>query len=224
MAETEVNPDLVLGRDPRLVVLLDEERHEERARPCHRHGRGADLAVETAVLCEPDEPDLREPYAVFLDTDRAVLVVRRVGGARLPSRLEHREAGRPGEEFCERRVEVQLRVRESLRPAAHLRLLVDGDAVLEQLVVDEAGAADRPDQELGLCRRRVEPVFVALQHVRPSSAGCQDDSRPIPIPAEEARKSDGITNFCSSFRHSDGRRRRGRAIHLPPTPGFAPDA
>jgi len=112
MAETEVNPDLVLGRDPRLVVLLDEERHEERARPCHRHGRGADLAVETAVLCEPDEPDLREPYAVFLDTDRAVLVVRRVGGARLPSRLEHREAGRPGEEFCERRVEVQLRVRE----------------------------------------------------------------------------------------------------------------
>lgn len=170
--QTEVDPDRVLGRDPWLVVLLDEERHEELARPRHRHGRGADLAVEVAVLCEPDEPDLREPYAVLLDADRAVLVVRRVGRARLPSRLEHREAGRPGEELRERRVEVQLRVREREavrlakereqrlvggrcrwfppRPAARHRLLMDGDAVLEQLVVDEPGAADRPDQELGL--------------------------------------------------------------------------
>ncbi len=204
--QPEVDPDRVLGRDPWLFVLLDEERREKRARPRHRHGRGPDLPVEAAVLCEPDEPDLREPYAAFLDADRAVLVVRRVGCARPPSRLEHREAGRPGEELRERRVEVQLRVgeREAVRlaqereqrlvggrcrrftprPAARLRLLVDLDAVLEQLVVDEAGAADRLDQGLGLCRRRVEPVFVALQHVRPSFARCRDDPRPIPIPAE----------------------------------------
>lgn len=165
--QPEVDPDDVLGRDPRLVGLLDEERHEEPARPRHRHGRRPDLAVEAAVLCEADEPDLREPYAVPLDADRAVLVVRRVGGARPPSRLEHREAGRPGEEPRERRVEVQLRVREREavrlaqereqrlvggrrrrfppRPAARLRLLVDGDAVLEQFVVDEAGTADRLD-------------------------------------------------------------------------------
>lgn len=246
MPEAEVDPDLVLGGDPRLVVLFDEERHEELTCPCHRHGRGADFPVKDSVLCEPDEPDLRQTDFSRLDADRAVLVVRRVGRARPPSRLEHREAGRPCEELRERGVEVQLRVREReavrlaqereqrfvggrcrrlpLRPAARLRLLVDVDAVLEQLVVDEAGAADRPDQELGLRRRRVEPVFVALQHVRPSSAGCQDDSPPIPIPVEGARKSDGITNFCSSFRHSDGRRRRGRAIHLPPTLGFARDA
>lgn len=219
--EAEVDPDLVLGGDPRLVVLFDEERHEEPARPCHRHGRRPDLPVETAVLCEPDEPDLRQTDFSRLDADRAVLVVRRVGGARLPSRLEHREAGRPGEEFCERCVEVQLRVREReavrltkereqwlvgggcrrfpSRPTARLRLLVDGDTVLEQLVVDEPGAADRPDQELGLCRRRVEPVFVALQHVRPSFGRCQDESRPIPIPAVGARESDRITNLCSLY-------------------------
>ena len=170
--QPEVDADLVLGRDPWLVVLLDEERHEELARPRHRYGRRADFPVEAAMLCEPDEPDLREPYAVLLDADRAVLVVRRVGRVRLPSRLEHREAGRPGEELRERRVEVQLRVREREavrlakereqrlvggrcrwfppRPAARHRLLMDGDAVLEQLVVDEAGAADRLDQELGL--------------------------------------------------------------------------
>lgn len=204
--ESEVDPNVVLGRDPRLVVLLDEERHEERARPCHRHGRRADLPVETAVLCEPDEPDLRQTDFSRLDADRAVLVVRRVGRARLPSRLEHREAGRPGEELRERRVEVQLRVREREavrltkereqrlvggrcrrfppRPAARLRLLVDGEAVLQQLVVDEAGATDRLDQELGLCQGRVEPVFVCLQHVRPSSARSQDHPRLIPIPAE----------------------------------------
>lgn len=219
--EAEVDPDLVLGGDPRLVVLFDEERHEERARLRHRHGRRSDLPVETAVLCEPDEPDLREPYPVSLDADCSVLVVRRVGRARLPSRLEHREAGRPGEELRERRIEVQLRVRERKavrlaqereqwlvgggcrrfpsRPTARLRLLVDGDTVLEQLVVDEPGAADRPDQELGLCRRRVEPVFVALQHVRPSFGRCEDESRPIPIPAVGARESDRITNLCSSY-------------------------
>ncbi len=187
--QPEVDPDRVPGRDPRLVVLLDEERHEEFARPRHRHGRRADLAVEVAMLCEPDEPDLRQTDFSRLDADRAVLVVRRVGRARFPFRLEHREAGRPGEELRERRVEVQLRVREreavrlaqereqrlvrggcrqfALRPVARLRLLVNGDAVLEQFVVDEAGAADRPDQELGLCHGRVEPVFIALQHVSP---------------------------------------------------------
>ncbi len=204
-----------------LMLLREEERHEEFARSRHRHGCRADLAVEAAVLCEPDEPDLREPDFSRLDADRAVLVVRRVGRARFPSRLEHREAGRPGEELRERRVEVQLRVREReavrlaqereqrlvggrcrrlpFRPAARLRLLVDLDAVLEQFVVDEAGAADRLDQELGLCRRGVEPIFVAFQHVFPSFSIWSDDSRPIPIPAEGARKSDGITNFCSLY-------------------------
>lgn len=59
--EAKVDPDFVLGRDPRLVWLLDEERHEELARSRHRHGRGANLAVEDSVLCEADEPDLREP-------------------------------------------------------------------------------------------------------------------------------------------------------------------
>lgn len=221
VVQPEVDPDVVLGRDPRLVVLIDEERYEELARPCHRHGRRPDLPFETSVLCEPDEPDLRQTDFSRLDADRAVLVVRRVGGARPPSRLEHREAVRPGEELRERRVEVQLRVREREavrlaqereqrlvggrcrrfppRPAARLRLLMDGDAVLEQLVVDEAGAADRLDQELGLRRRRVEPVFVCLQHVRPSFARCQDDARPIPIPAKGGGKSDGITNFCSLY-------------------------
>ncbi len=244
--ESEVNPDLMLGRDPRLVGLLDEERYEEPARPRHRHGRRADLPVEAAMLCEPDEPDLRQTDFSRLDADRAVLVVRRVGRARLPSRLEHREAGRPGEELRESRVEVHLRVREREavrlaqereqrlvggrcrrlppRPAARLRLLVDGDAVLEQLVVDEAGAADRLDQGLGLCRGRVEPVFVSLQHVRPSFARCRDDPRPIPIPAEGTGKSDGITNFCSSFRHSGGRGRRGRRFisHLRWAMPYAP--
>ena len=242
--QPEVDPYVVLGRAPRLVILLDEERHEERARPRHRHGRRADLPVEAAMLCEPDEPDLRQTDFSRLDADRAVLVVRRVGRARFPSRLEHREAGRPGEELRERRVEVQLRVseREAVRlaqereqrlvrgrcrrfpprSAGRLRLLVDGDAVLEQLVVDEAGAADRLDQELGLRRRRVEPISVALQHVRPSFARYQDDACPIPIPAEGARKSDGITNFCSSSCHSGGQGRRGRAIHLLPTLGRAP--
>ncbi len=236
--ESEVDPDRVLCRDPRLVVLLDEERHEEFARSRHRHGRRADLAVEAAVLCEPDEPDLREPDFSRLDADRAVLVVRRVGRARFPSRLEHREAGRPGEELRERRVEVQLRVREReavrlaqereqrlvggrcrrlpFRPAARLRLLVDGDAVLEQFVVDEAGAADRLDQELGLCRRGVEPIFVAFQHVFPSFSIWSDDSRPIPIPAEGARKSDGITNFCSLYL-SQGHSKGSQADDSSPT-------
>ena len=34
-------------------------------------------------------------------------------------------------------------------------------------------------------------------------------------------ESDGITNFCSSHL-SQGRRRLDRAIHLPPTLGYAP--
>lgn len=245
--EAEVDPDLVLGRDPRLVGLLDEERHEELARLRHRHGRRPDLAVETAVLCEADEPDLREPDPVPLDADRAVLVVRRVGGARFPSRLEHREAGRPGEELRERRVEVQLCVGEReavrltqereqglvggrcrrlpLRAAARLRLLVDGDAVLEQLVVDEPGAADRPDQEIGLFRRRVEPVFVALQHVSASS-------RPMIVMNAfliryPRRGRRNLTKSRTSVRHichRGGQEVYVRAIHLPPTLGLAPDA
>jgi hypothetical protein len=45
----------------------------------------------------------------------------------------------------------------------------------------------------------VEPIFVCLQHVRPSFSRCQDDARPLPIPAEGVRKSDEITNFCSLY-------------------------
>ncbi len=147
-----------------------------------------------------------EPDLARLDADRAMLVVRRVGGARPPSRFEHREATRPGEELRERRVEVQFRVREReavrlgeereqglvgggchrfpSRSDPRLRLLADRDAVLEQLVVDEPGAADRLDEELGLCRRRVEPVCVAFQHVRPSSLPKIVMCSPHPIPVE----------------------------------------
>ncbi len=172
------------------------------------------------MLCEPHEPDLRQPDLARLDADRTVLVVRRVGGARPPSRFEHREAARPGEELRERGVEVQLRVREReavrlgeereqglveggcrrfpSRPVPRFRLLADGDAVLEQLVVDEPGAADRLDEELGLYRRRVKPIFVAFQHVRPSSLQQIVMCLPHPIPAEGEGESDGITNFCSS--------------------------
>ncbi len=70
------------------------------------------------------------------------------------------------------------------RSGPRFRLLADGDAVLEQLVVDEPGATNRPDQELGLCRRRVEPVCVAFQHVRPSSLQQIVMCPPHPIPAE----------------------------------------
>ncbi len=171
------------------------------------------------MLGEPHEPDLRQTDLARLDTDRAVLVVRRVGGARPPSRFEGREAAHPGEELRERGVEVQLRVREreTVRlgeereqglvgcgcrrfPSRHdprFRLLADGDAVLEQLVVDEPGVADRLDEELSLCQRRVEPVFIAFQHVRPSSLLKIVMYPPRPIPAEGEGESDGITNFCS---------------------------
>ncbi len=119
-----------------------------------------------------------------------MLVVRRVGGTRPSSRFEHREAARSGEELRERGVEVQLRVREReavrlgeereqglvgggcrrflSRSVPRFRLLADGDAVLEQLIVDEPGSANGLDEELGLCRRRVELVFIAFQYVRPS--------------------------------------------------------
>ncbi len=196
------------------------------------------------MLGEPHEPDLRQPNLAVLDADRTVLVVRRVGGARPPSRFEGWEAARPGEELRERGVEVQLRVREreAVRlgeereqglvgcwcrrfPSHHdprFRLLADGDAVLEQLVVDEPGAADRLDKELGLCRRRVKPIFVAFQHVRPSSLSKIVMCPPHPIPVEGEEESDGITNFCSSYLSQGGRRRLDRAIHLPPTLGYAP--
>ncbi len=112
MLQAEINPDLVLGWDPWFILLFDEEGDEELARPRHRNRRRPDDALERTMLGEPHEPDLRQPDLARLDADRAVLVVRRVGGARPPSRFEGREAGRPSEELRERGVEVQLRVRE----------------------------------------------------------------------------------------------------------------
>ncbi len=243
MFQTEIDPDLVLGWNPWFIVLFDEDGDEELACLGHRDRRRPDDALERAMLFELHEADFRQSHLAVLDADRAVLVVRRVGGARPSSRFEDREAARPGEELRERGVEVQLRVREreTVRlgeereqglvgggcrrfPSRHdprFRLLADGDAVLEQLVVDEPGAADRPDQELGLCRRRVEPVCIALQHVRPSSLQKIVMCPPHPIPVEGEGKSDGITNFCSSHL-SQGKRLLDRAIHLPPTLGFAP--
>ncbi len=196
------------------------------------------------MLGEPHEPDLRQPDLARLDADRAMLVVRRVGGARPPSRLEGREAARPGEELRERGVEVQFRVREReavrlgeereqglvgsgcrrfpSRSAPRFRLLADGDAVLEQLVVDEPGAADRLDQELGLCRRRMEPIFVGFQHVRPSSLQQIVMCPPRPIPAEGEGESDGITNFCSSHL-SQGETSFGSGDSSPTYAGLRPE-
>ncbi len=243
MFQTEIDPDLVLGWDPWCIVLFDEDGDEELARLGHRDRRRSDDALERAMLGEAHEPDLRQTDLARLDADRAVLVVRRVGGARPPSRFEHREAARPGEELRERGVEVQLRVREReavrlgeereqgligggcrrfpSRSAPRLRLLADGDAVLEQLVVDEPGAADRLDEELGLCRRRMEPVCVAFQHIYPSSLQKIVMCPPHPIPAEGEGESDRIANFCSSYL-SQGKRVLDRAIHPPPTPGYTP--
>ncbi len=196
------------------------------------------------MLGEPHEPGLRQPNLARLDADRAMLVVRHVGSARPPSRFEGREAARPGEELRERGVEVQLRVREReavrlgeereqglvgcgcrrfpSRPVPRLRLLADGDAVLEQLVVDEPGAANRLDEELGLCRRRVEPVFVAFQHVRPSSLQQIVMYLPHPIPAKGDGKSDGITNFCSSYL-SQGEKMFGPDDSSPTYAGLRPE-
>ena len=244
MVQTEIDPDLVLGWDPWFIVLFDEEGDKERARLGHRHRRRPDDALERTMLCEPHEPDLRQTDFARLDADRAVLVVRRVGGARPPSRLEDREAARPGEELRERGVEVQLRVREReavrlgeereeglvgggcrrfpSRSAPRLRLLADGDPVLEQLVVDEPGAADRLDEELGLCRRRVEPICIALQHVRPSSLQQIVLCPPHPIPAEGEGESDGITNFCSSHL-SQGEKTFGPGDSSPAYAGLRPE-
>ncbi len=220
MLQAEINPDLALDWDPLFLILIDEDGDEELARPRHRDRRRLNDSLERTMLCELHEADFRKSHLAVLDADRAVLVVRRVGRARPPFRFEHREAARPGEELRERGVEVQLRVREReavrlgeereqglvgggcrrfpSRPVPRLRLLADGDAVLEQLIVDEPCAADRPDQELGLCRRRVEPVCIAFQHVRPSSLQQIVMYPPHPIPAEGEEESDGITNFCSS--------------------------
>ncbi len=204
MSQTEIDSDLILGWNPWFIVLFDEDGDEELTRPRHRDRRRPDDALERTMLCEPHEPDLRQTDLARLDADRTVLVVRRVGGARPSSRFEGREAARPGEELRERGVEVQLREREAVRlgeereqglvgggcrrfpsrSAARLRLLADGDAVLEQLVVDEPGAANRLGEELGLCRRRVEPVCVAFQHVCPSSLQKIVMCLPHPIPAE----------------------------------------
>ena len=173
-----------------------------------------------------------------------MLVVRRVGGARPPSRFEGRETARPGEELRERGVEVQLRVREReavrlgeereqglvgggcrrfpSRSVPRFRLLADGDAVLEQLVVDEPGAADRLDEELGLCRRRVEPVCVAFQHVRSSSLQKIVMCPPHPIPEEGEGESDGTTNFCSSHL-SQGEKSFGSGDSSPTYAGLRPD-
>ncbi len=221
MFQAEIDPDLVLGWNPWCIVLFDEDGDKELACLGHRDRRRPDDALERAMLCEPHEPDLRQTDFARLDADRAMLVVRRVGGARPSSRFEVREAARPGEELRERGVEVQFRVREReavrlgeereqglvgggcrrfpSRSVPRFRLLADGDAVLEQFVVDEPGAADCPDQELGLCLRWVEPVFIAFQHVRPSSLQQIVMCPPRPIPAEGEGESDGITNFCSSY-------------------------
>ncbi len=234
----------MLGRDKGFVVLFDEDRDEELARPRHRDRRRPDDALEQTMLGEPHEPDLRQPDLARLDADCAMLVVRRVGRSRPPSRFEHREAVRPGEELRERRVEVQFRVRERKavrlgeegeqglvggecrrfpsRPVPRLRLLADGDAVLEQLVVDEPGAADCPDQELGLCRRRVEPVFIAFQHVRPSSLQKIVMCPPRPIPAEGKGESDKITNLCSSHL-SQGEKSFGPGDSSPTYAGHRPE-
>ncbi len=211
----------MLGRDKGFVVLFDEDRDEELARPRHRDRRRPDDALERAMLGEPHEPDLRQPDLARLDADRTMLVIRRVGRSRPPSRFEHREAARPGEELRERGVEVQFCVRERKavrlgeereqglegggcrrfpsRSVPRFRLLADGDPVLEQLVVDEPGAADRLDEELGLCGRRLEPVCIAFQHVRPSSLQQIVMYPPRPIPAEGEGESDEIANFCSSY-------------------------
>ncbi len=227
MFQAEIDPDLVLGRDQGCIVLFDEDGDEELTRPRHRDRRRPDDALERTMLGEPHEPDLRQPNLARLDADRTVLVVRRVGGARPPSRFEGRETARPGEELRERGVEVQFRVREReavrlgeereqglvgggcrrfpSRSVPRFRLLADGDAVLEQFVVDEPGAADCPDQELGLCLRWVEPVCIAFQHVRPSSLQQIVMCPPRPIPAEGEGESDGITNFCSSYLSQGGK-------------------
>ncbi len=243
MLQTEIDPDLVLGWDPWCIVLFDEEGDEELARLGHRHRRRPDDALKRAMLFELHEADFRKSHLAVLDADRAVLVVRRVGGARPPSRFEGREAARPGEELRERGVEIQLRVRE--RETVHLgeereqglvgggcrrfpsrstprfRLLADGDAVLEQLVVDEPGAADRLDEELGLCRRWVEPIFIAFQHVRPSSLQKIMMCPPHPIPMEGRENLTESRTFVRHICHR-GRRVLDRAIHLPPTLGYAP--
>ncbi len=244
MFQAEINPDFVLDWNPWCIVLFDEDGDEELARPLHRDRRRPDDALERAMLCEPHEPDFRKSHLAVLDADRTVLVVRRVGGARPPSRFEGREAARPGEELRERGVEVQLcvREREAVRlgeereqglvgcgcrrfPSRHdsrFRLLADGDAVLEQLVVDEPGAADRLDQELGLCGRRVEPVCVTFQHVRPSSLQKIVMYPPRPIPAEGEGESDGITNFCSSYL-SQGEKTFGPGDSSPTHAGLRPE-
>lgn len=242
--QAKIDPDLVLGWDPWFIVLFDEDGDEELARLGHRDRRGPDDALERAMLCEPHEPDLRQPDFSRLDADRAMLVVRRVGGTRPSSRFEVREATRPGEELRERGVQVQLRIRERetvrlgeereqglvgggcrrfpSRSAPRFRLLADGDAVLEQLVVDEPGAADRLDEELGLCRRRVEPVCVTFQHVRPFSLQKIVMYPPRPIPAEGKGESDGITNFCS-LHLSQGEKTVGPGDSFPPYAGLRPE-
>ena len=106
--------------------------------------------------------------------------------------------------------------------APRFRLLADGDAVLEQLVVDEPGAADRLDEELGLCRRRVKPIFVAFQHVRPSSLQQIVMYPPRPIPADGEGESDGITNFCSSYL-SQGEKTFGPGDSSPTYAGLRPE-
>ena len=108
------------------------------------------------------------------------------------------------------------------RHAPRFRLLAYGDAVLEQLVVDEPYAADRLDEELFLCRRRVEPVFIAFQHVRPSSLQKIVMCPPHPIPAEGEGESDGITNFCSSHL-SQGEKSFGPGDSSPTHAGLRPE-
>ncbi|TCI50214.1 hypothetical protein EVJ30_13315, partial [Exiguobacterium sp. SH5S13] len=74
-------------------------------------------------------------------------------------------------------------------------------------------------------RRRVEPVFVAIQHVSPSS-------RPMIVmnafliryPRRGKGNLTESRTYVRHICHRGGQEVYVRAIHLPPTLGFAPDA
>ncbi len=87
MFQTEIDADLVLGWDPLFLILIDEDGDEELARLGRRDRRRPDDALERTMLCEPHEPDLRQPDLARLDADCIMLVVRCVGGARPSSRF-----------------------------------------------------------------------------------------------------------------------------------------
>ena len=98
----------------------------------------------------------------------------------------------------------------------------NGRCWVNWFVVDEPYAADRLDEELFLYRRRVEPVCVAFQHVRPSSLSKIVMCPPHPIPAEGEEESDGITNLCSSHL-SQGEKSFGPGDSSPTYAGLRPE-